>query len=274
VDAPHIRLLPLERLIMALYRRFGGWAIITLITAFSVTASVLATYTLVTPLLTPVDIENGMMWVSLAIAVIVPALVAPAATMALVSLVVRLDAAYQTVLALSATDPLTDVANRRGLFSDAEARLSSRQSGHHALVGMIDLDQFKTINDSHGHHMGDLVLIDVVKRLQGAIGSAGLVGRIGGDEFAFLVTGPAADVDARARSIREHCALFTLHYDRLAVPVTVSVSIGMVPLEPGESFEQGLARADDALYARKGASHLSTKPRTRITRAQDRDREN
>lgn len=271
MDAPHIRLLAPERLIMTLYRRFGGWAIVTLITAFSVAVSVAATYILVTPLLTPQDQENGMLFVSLAIAVVVPALVAPAATIALVSLVVRLDAAYQAVLALSETDPLTDVANRRGLFTDAETRLSSRQAGHQALVGMIDLDQFKTINDSHGHHMGDLVLIDVVKRLQEAIGSAGLVGRIGGDEFAFLITGPAADVDARARAIREQCALFTLHYDRLAVPVMVAVSIGMVLLEPGESFEQGLARADDALYAKKNMSRISGKPRTRITRAHDRE---
>lgn len=257
---------------MTLYRRAGGWAIVTAITVFSVAVSVLATYFLVTPLLTPEDRANGMLFVSLAIAVVVPALVAPAATLALVSLVVRLDAAYQRVLTLSTTDPLTEVSNRRGLFTHADARLASRSAGHHALVGLIDLDHFKAINDSHGHYLGDLVLIDVVRRLQDATGPGAVIGRIGGDEFAFLVTGTNAEVDGRARAIRERCQVFTLHYDRLAVPVTVVVSIGMVLLEPGESFEQGLARADDALYVRKNnARNEPGRPRMRATRAHERE---
>lgn len=256
---------------MALYRRAGGWAIVTAITVFSVAVSVLATYFLVTPLLTPEDRANGMLFVSLAIAVVVPALVAPAATLALVSLVVRLDAAYQKVLALSTTDPLTDVSNRRGLFTQAEMRLSTARAGQQALVGIIDLDHFKTINDSHGHYVGDLVLVDVVRRLQDAVGPSGVVGRIGGDEFAFVVIGSRAEVDHQARTIRERCHTITLHYDRLSVPVTVTVSVGLVLLEPGESFDQGLARADDALYSAKEATRMSPRLRTRATRAHERE---
>jgi len=255
---------------MSLYRRAGGGAVVLAITLFSVAASVIATWVFVTPLLTPQDRANGMLFVSMAIAVAVPGLVAPLASLALVSLIVRLEAAYQKVLALSTTDPLTDVTNRRGLFAQAEARLATARTGDQTLVGIIDLDHFKIINDSHGHYVGDLVLVDVVRCLQQAVGPGGIVGRIGGDEFAFVVLGTRAEVDQQARTIRERCRTITLHYDRLSVPVTVAVSIGMVLLEPGESFDQGLARADDALYAVKESARTSTRARVRVTRTHER----
>jgi diguanylate cyclase (GGDEF)-like protein len=236
--------------LVRLYRRTGTVGVVVLIAGLSVMASVLATYLLVTPLLTPVDVANGMFMVSMGIAIAVPLVVAPAATLALVSLLVRLDDAYREVLAMSATDPLTTAANRRGLFADAESRLQVRTASEACLVGMVDVNNFKRLNDAHGHTLGDQVLVEVARRLKALTQGVGVVGRIGGDEFAFLVTARPDEVDRVVGVMRDQCGRFDVGGERLAAPVQVTTSIGIVTVAPGESFGQALMRADDALFGR------------------------
>jgi diguanylate cyclase (GGDEF)-like protein len=248
--APHFDLKPAERLLVQLYRRTGRVGVVSLIAGVSVLVSVMATYWLVAPLLTPADVANGMLVVSIGIAIAVPLAVAPAATLVLVSLLVRLDDAYRQVLALSSTDPLTAAANRRGLFSAADAHLQARSESQVCLVGMVDVDNFKRINDDHGHTLGDRVLVETARRLQAFTDASGIVGRIGGDEFAFLLIAPPGDVEEVTSRMREHCGAFDLHGDRLSAPVRVTASIGIVAAAANESFGQALSRADDALFGR------------------------
>jgi diguanylate cyclase (GGDEF)-like protein len=250
MHVPQFHLMPAERVLVRLYRRTGKIGVVSLIAGVSVLASVLATYWLVAPLLTPEDVANGMRTRSIGIAVLVPLLVAPAATLVLVSLLVRLDDAYRQVLVLSSTDPLTSVANRRGLFSAADARLRDRVDSQAYLVGMVDVNNFKRLNDEHGHTLGDRVLVETARRLQAISESAGAVGRIGGDEFAFLLTAPLKDIERLADRLHDQCGAFGVAGDRRATPVPVTTSIGIVRLEPGESFGQALMRADDALFGR------------------------
>jgi hypothetical protein len=99
MEAPYLQLQPAERVLVGLYRRTGGLGVVVLLSAVSIAASVAATYVFVVPLLTPEDVANGMLTVSLAIAVAVPSIVAPAATRVLVGLLVRLDESYRKVLA-------------------------------------------------------------------------------------------------------------------------------------------------------------------------------
>jgi diguanylate cyclase (GGDEF)-like protein len=250
VEAPYLRLRPAERFLVGLYRRTGGAGVIVLISGLSIAASVLATWMLVVPLLTPEDASTGMLTVALGIAVAVPLVVAPAATQVLVGLMVRLDDAYRTVLALSTTDPLTAVANRRGFFAAAESQLRAHDESQAVLVGMVDVSDFKGINDTHGHPFGDEVLVELARRLQGLAAPDGIVGRIGGDEFALLRRVPAPGADRFMRAVQDQCAAFSVADTARRVSVPVATAIGLVVVEPGETVGRALFRADAALFGR------------------------
>lgn len=229
---------------MALHRRAGRAGVVLAVTVLSVASSVALTALLVVPLLTEEDTRNGMLEVSLGIAVAVPAVVAPLVTLVLTSLIVRLDEAYSQVWTLSTRDPLTHAHNRRGLFSEAERRLA-RHDGDELLVGMVDLNDFKRINDTHGHTAGDEVLRCTATTLSGLVGRTGAIGRIGGDEFAFIAAGTPAEVEYLTTQVRTFCAGF-----RVTIPsghILVSADAGLATVAPGESFADTLARADRAL---------------------------
>ncbi|MDA0673965.1 MAG: diguanylate cyclase [Cyanobacteria bacterium] len=258
-DDPHINLNPLERLLMRLYRQISGQGVVLLITAISIVLSVLATLVLVVPQLSLEYSEQTALVISLAIAVAVPLCVAPTSAWLIVSLLVRLDQAYLAVLRLSTTDPLTGVANRRGFFTEANTRLNNWPHTEGGLVGMVDLDRFKALNDQFGHQVGDEALCAIANRLQAIVG-AGLVGRLGGDEFAFLTTGPHASLEQVRQEIQAHCGSFTLNHRDSDQRIAVSTSIGMVAVHRQESLEQALARADQALYVDKGNASSRERP--------------
>ncbi len=140
------------------------------------------------------------------------------------------------------TDPLTGVANRRA-FHLALVRAKRRGRPQDA-VAVVDIDRFKAINDAYGHLAGDGVLTGIASALGAAGARRDTVGRIGGDEFAVVLTGgdPAvwqAQVEARVAVLAAE----------LGHPLTVS--IGIASLEDAASPEDALARADEALYAAK-----------------------
>lgn len=117
-------------------------------------------------------------------------------------------------------DPLTNLANRYALFSIAPERLSDPELASFALIH-LDLDDFKSINDDHGHHVGDEALIAFADALRASVRSAtDLICRIGGDEFIVLLhhlRDPVAEVDAVVERLR----------DDLSEPVT----LGGIPME-------------------------------------------
>lgn len=142
-------------------------------------------------------------------------------------------------------DQLTGLANRTGLAS-AWGQLTGGPWAPAVLV--IDLDDFKPINDTYGHAAGDRVLVDVASRLRAAVGSGGVVARLGGDEFAALVV---HDDPARlaARLARAVAVPVTLS-DGLSV--AVSATIG-VTVADGSDLASSLARADAAMYRAKSS---------------------
>ena len=145
-------------------------------------------------------------------------------------------------------DPLTGLPNRRA-FLDA---MEVEREGPHA-VAMIDLDNFKTINDSLGHAVGDQVLCAVARRLQQGCRPGDLLARLGGDEFAVLLRGlPATDADAEACARLEHLL------DVLRTPewvndyrVDVRASIGVSRVVDSAETGELMRQADNALYAAK-----------------------
>ena len=106
----------------------------------------------------------------------------------------QLHAANVRLMSYALTDTLTGLPNRRALYEELE-RLEKRalREGGSVLVGVIDLDGFKGINDTYGHQQGDVFLQEVSRRLAGTLRTSDMLGRIGGDEFVLIGPGPAIE---------------------------------------------------------------------------------
>ncbi|MEJ5914412.1 putative bifunctional diguanylate cyclase/phosphodiesterase [Pseudokineococcus sp. 1T1Z-3] len=158
--------------------------------------------------------------------------------------VLRASSALRHSEHLAEHDPLTDLPNRRGL----DRVFADRAPAAGWSLLLVDLDDFKGVNDAHGHEVGDALLLHVRDRLREAAGEDGVVARFGGDEFVVLVPGgsEAAAADRVVAALRP-----TVELRGLALRATGSV--GVAPAEAGATFSQHLVHADVALYAAKGA---------------------
>jgi diguanylate cyclase (GGDEF)-like protein len=148
-------------------------------------------------------------------------------------------------------DPLTGLGNRRAL-DEALTRLEHSEDGRrdqHSLV-LIDIDAFKSINDTHGHLVGDEVLREVARTLRACARRSDLVVRLGGDEFVVLATG-ATKVQAAALSTRIHQAIERADWARIASGLQVRTSIGFEATGAGSLVTDLVGLADAAMYADK-----------------------
>lgn len=151
-------------------------------------------------------------------------------------------------------DPLTGLPNR-ALFSDRvqrELAYARRHDSRFALI-FLDLDQFKPINDSHGHAVGDLLLRQVARRLQEALRAADTVGRIGGDEFVVLMGELSSTEDALALAdkIRQEVRRPYLIEGR-ELRISCSLGVAVYP-DDGTDEVTLVERADSAMYRAKEA---------------------
>ncbi|MDT8385635.1 MAG: diguanylate cyclase [Gammaproteobacteria bacterium] len=163
----------------------------------------------------------------------------------------------------ASTDALTGVANHEAILAELEEGLresavqSSPPSPPHSsmprlVVAMVDIDFFKQVNDSHGHLVGDKVLIEVTRRMRAALRDVDSIGRYGGEEFLVLINASSMAVARRvAERIRSHVAAQPINLQGLEIPVTLS--LGLAEGRPGEAADELVARADQALYAAKTA---------------------
>lgn len=153
---------------------------------------------------------------------------------------------------LASTDPLTGVYNRRRLLELAgEAFYRFRRYSRPFSILVMDLDGFKTVNDTFGHHQGDEVLIDFVHTLIQEKREADALGRMGGDEFCLVLPETTPESAARlAERILHVCGDMTL--TDTVTDVRITTSIGISHALPGDSTLDPLfARADAALYRAK-----------------------
>jgi len=149
-------------------------------------------------------------------------------------------------------DPLTQLPNRRMLQDRLEhAIVASRRDGSRIAILFIDLDHFKEVNDTLGHHQGDILLVDAARRIGACVRASDTVARLGGDEFTVILSGleQTARVEQIAQAIIDSLrAPFTLGQEQ----AFVSASIG-ITLYPDDAacIDDLLKHADQAMYAAK-----------------------
>jgi diguanylate cyclase (GGDEF)-like protein len=153
---------------------------------------------------------------------------------------------------LAEHDPLTNLPNRRQLFQHLNDMIARAAPGHtHLAVMFLDLDNFKTVNDSLGHEFGDRVLTEIGERLRQITGETSFIARLGGDEFTlvFQYSGDPAEVELRAGRIVDGFQR-PLSIDRREVSVGVSCGVAVFP-EHGRDATSLLRAADAALFRAK-----------------------
>jgi len=148
------------------------------------------------------------------------------------------------------SDPLTRLPNRTAFVEALDRKLAER--GRVVSVLFVDLDNFKSINDSGGHHVGDLALLEAGQRMRHVVRGGDLVARLGGDEFAVLVQGDAINAAAVGRRISQ-----TLQFPLVTDgrEVFIQASIGVVDTELADSRDSAdlLRGADLAMYLAKSS---------------------
>ncbi|MEN5300480.1 GGDEF domain-containing protein [Brucella sp. TWI559] len=153
---------------------------------------------------------------------------------------------YERSLNLSRTDPLTGLLNRKGVRDYVD------QFPGPLDIAIIDIDKFKSINDSHGHAVGDTVIVNLACILRAVSEKRGLcAGRLGGEEFVVISSNPLGNefisvcefLRSSVEESRVSCEVVTVNY---------TISIGIAHGSHSESFSDDLHRADAALYNAKG----------------------
>lgn len=145
-------------------------------------------------------------------------------------------------------DPLTSLWNRRGFTYWATVTVTGSRGSVGLLV--VDIDDYKSINDTHGHRVGDDVLERAARRLEDAVGTRGVLARVGGDEFAIAAEMALPQLITLAESVRAG-----VHHTEDAIPVTASIGLAVTshPEPADQAISRMLDAADVALYEAKAS---------------------
>ena len=150
---------------------------------------------------------------------------------------------------LATTDALTGLLNRRAFIERVDSQLASRGD---TTLAMIDIDHFKRVNDTYGHAAGDAVLRAFAEICRNAVTPEAVIGRIGGEEFAVLLSGlPLPEAQAVLESLRG--AIEATAIDIGGQTIHITASIGATEVDAGPNASEFLSRADKALYEAKTA---------------------
>lgn len=158
----------------------------------------------------------------------------------------------ETIHHLAYHDALTDLPNRRMFIQHLNREIiSAKRFQSNLAVLFLDMDRFKDVNDSFGHDVGDLLLVEAAKRLQKCVRTGDMVGRLGGDEFTILltqITGRQEAADIAGHIMQELQKPFAFNGNEFNI--SCSIGIALFP-DDGDQAEDLLKRADTALYTVK-----------------------
>ncbi len=144
-------------------------------------------------------------------------------------------------------DPLTGVYNKEVTIKKIDKFIAGSSSDRHVLM-LVDFDDFKSVNDTYGHILGDKVLIYVIGRIKEIFSEGEIIGRIGGDEFV-VFTGDITNIDEVLAKARKLNSILDTTYTSgsHSIPISGSIGVAVYP-EAGINYEQLMERADQALY--------------------------
>lgn len=155
----------------------------------------------------------------------------------------------EKLLALAGTDPLTKLLNRRAFLEQSEQMLDETHADGEVVSAIfLDIDRFKSLNDQYGHARGDDALMEVTRVLNDAVPSSGVIGRLGGEEFAVLIGTPGPQRAAELADTLRILVATILRPDGF-----LTASFGVAHRRPNESAIELLDRADEALLRAKHA---------------------
>lgn len=161
----------------------------------------------------------------------------------------------ELLVQLATKDPLTGAGNRRRLDGKLNEVVNAhRRNGATASMLMLDLDHFKSVNDAHGHAVGDQILQRVTEIINLRIRVTDGLYRIGGEEFVVVIEGQSAE---RATQLAEQLRTL-VEANQLVPDQAVTISLGVAELRKNETAKDWLHRADEALYRAKRAGRNST----------------
>jgi diguanylate cyclase (GGDEF)-like protein len=165
----------------------------------------------------------------------------------------ELEEMNQRLLTISQTDGLTQIPNRRALEEKLDEFWAHSQRLHEPLsVVMCDIDKFKSVNDNHGHQVGDIVLKEFAALLKDAVREIDRVGRYGGEEFLLLLPGtPLDSATTFAERLREIAKEHTFSFEGGTLSRTMSCGVAAWPHPEIRDQDALLKAADDALYVAK-----------------------
>ena len=152
---------------------------------------------------------------------------------------------------LSRVDILTGLFNRRGFEMDGEKYLeAAKAEGVGCIVGYVDMNDLKIVNDRFGHDDGDFALKKIAEVIKSGLPEDAVTGRIGGDEYAFIIRGTESELSLYGDRMCDTLAKFNKESDK---PYNVSMSVGTIFVPPGEGADltEALAAADEKLYIAK-----------------------
>lgn len=224
------------------------WAGVTAIVMCSVLISIVAT-------VSAVD-HNAMsataVRTSWIITICVPIIVAWPVGLLFVSLIKNLETARAEAARLANTDLLTGVLNRRRFVQVANEELTqARESNSSVTVLLLDVDDFKKVNDVHGHDAGDAVLKMVAQRCNDALRPEDSFARWGGEEFVAVLPG-ASDAESIGVALKVRSSISSGEVNSAGGLIRVTASIGVASeLEVNESLDSLINRADHAMYEAK-----------------------
>ena len=244
---PKMRLHPsISKNIRQFFLNLGIYKGILFLTVGSILISVLLTY------LFSIIFGSHIGIYSYSLAIAIPMIVASLASYITLSLYFELEESREEIHNLAITDDLTQIFNRRHFFELADRELErSRRSGRSLAIVLFDIDDFKGVNDSHGHLAGDRILQEMCRACQVVVRPYDVFARFGGEEFIFLL--PDTDelrAKAFAERLRQLVAEHVVSFNGTNVQMTISIGTATYN-STEDTLDDLISRADSALYKAK-----------------------
>lgn len=236
--------------VYAYFLKAGLIKSIVIVTLVSVILSLIFTYLSVILIFGRVqpDMPNYLL-----VAALVPLVVAPLASSTLLKLLFKIDALEKETKYLATYDALTGLFTRRAFYEHAEKQLKlARRESKHFSVLVADLDGFKGINDTFGHHAGDMALKFVSSVIRNTIRDSDIAGRVGGDEFIFCL--PNAEYEEGLKfgqRLVDNVDISKFMYESKTIKLSMSIGLYSSDSIKADEIDLMIKEADQALYRAK-----------------------